>query len=1553
MILSTNQEEEWYMTKLKLHIIVTLAICIASSLFIASTTVACAETHYVYPSESMQAAVPKAILASNESVWVQTNGPAGGIIETVEIDPAHPEILYAGGAGGGVFKTTDGGTTWTMLEQIVDPSVHIHDILISPDDPQTMYAQTDLIYKSTDGGMSWSLFDFFGRVTCLSMSRENPSVLVAGTGDGKAYYSADGGGSWTGISGNLPGDRIADIAVGASNEFWAGTANGADGHLYHTTNGGVYWDGVDIGQRAATDIHTIFVDPDDLSTVYVGLVDVHNEMFDSENDDYLLKTQDGGTTWTPIHLPSTDGMINVMDRAPTDDTLYVGTGGYVYKSNDGGGNWTWIAPPGRNGDMYDIAVDPRNSNVLYLPRRAYGIVKSTDGGTSWTPINQGLLDVSISLLAVPNVDGSGTVYAASNGGEGVFKTTDLGNSWTYVTDGGITHPWGDELMVSPHDPEMVWYVADVAEIFETTDCGTTWNKIVDTYGAGFRYGSVSALSPAPSDPDIIYAVKNGFGIFKSTDGGERWRFLHQTEVDYTYSIAVHPTNPDVVYSGYNPKPFQNWSMVRKTTDGGDSWLTVLNVTNSSGITSVVIDPNNPDIIYAGSIGKAGGAVYKSTDGGGLWSNLNEHFTMCTVWGQSQLIVDPDNPSIAYAATWLAGTWKTIDAGETWTLLQDAPISSTALSLDTENTDIIYIADRSSPTVWKSADAGSTWEKIADFTSGGALLVMRVLADGETVYASTFNPCLQGGKLYKSTDAGSTWTDITGTLPVGILDVAVDPINHDVIYLTTNINGAYKSTDGGTTWTKMENFPDVGAYDIEVDPADPTILYTSARGGSMPGWFTEIAGMPDGIIFTDDAGVYRSTDSGSTWSKILTTSASCRAIRQHPDYPNVLFAPDLLDGLQVSTDGGTSWTDYNIGMDNAVTTSCAVGGDKIYVGTQGCGVYSGDFNMSTGAITWQPVRSNKPAPEVYSMEIKIDPTDSNCIFVGSNPGGLYCSNDGGATFRDRNGITPSVVIDDPLRQGYYTFAIDPSNTNKMWLGTWGKGIYKSYNAMLLDVPVGMFGKHIYQIVIDPDEPTTVFAATEEGVFKSSDDGATWINFSTGLDTTQVRTLAITAEGTLICGTLGYELYYYDGADNRWQQMNAFGNFGTFWPIWDDRPLYQYTTLLFHPTDPDLIYIGTFPAGIYISTDGGKSWREGNVGWTNDGVFSLVFHPENTNIIYAGTYNGVSRSIDAGAHWEIWDEGWPAEQWAFSISFDPRDPNVMYACSKNGENEGTGRDDFHGTVMKSTDGGATWFSITNGLDINQEFYMIIVDKFDPDTLYLATQSEGVFISRDCGAHWLSWNEGLTNLLAGTNGNNVANPMVQSADGRHLYFGSSGSSVFRRPTVTNTYPHISINLDTYDFGSVNVGSTSTAQSFIISNTGAMDIVLGTLSIEGPDASEFSIQDGNCTCHTIPPSETCTIEVVFSPTSAGAKSANLSIPLNDPAAPVLNVFLTGISIKGDLNSDGTLTLTDAMIALQIAVGSRPCDATMLAAADVNGDKRVTSLDALMILQMAAGAIG
>jgi photosystem II stability/assembly factor-like uncharacterized protein len=125
-------------------------------------------------------------------------------------------------------------------------------------------------------------------------------------------------------------------------------------------------------------------------------------------------------------------------------------------------------------------------------------------------------------------------------------------------------------------------------------------------------------------------------------------------------------------------------------------------------------------------------------------------------------------------------------------------------------------------------------------------------------------------------------------------------------------------------------------------------------------------------------------------------------------------------------------------------------------------------------------------------------------------------------------------------------------------------------------------------------------------------------------------------------------------------------------------------------------------------------------------------------------------------------------------------VLYACSKNGEAYGNGRDGFRGIVMKSLDGGANWFEITTGLSLDQTFYQVLVDRLDPSILYLVPEADGVYISRNRGETWTTWNEGLWNRVAGSEGATVPQMLSISADGRLLYYGTTGTGVWRRPAA-----------------------------------------------------------------------------------------------------------------------------------------------------------------------------
>ncbi len=1345
-----------------------------------------------------QIPIPVSVTGNDSEQWVQTNGPYGGGIDTIEINPKNPDILYAGGQGG-LFKTTDRGKHWKRILK----THSISDIVINPENPQIIYVLGIFddpgvgfsVYRSANGGKSWKrLAPSIEGINCMAFLKEHPSTILLGTGSfglpAKIYRSDNSGKTWKNISNNLPPDPIRDIEIPSSNEIWIGTANGRDGKLFHTTDGGHTWEEVFMGKPQETDIINIFVDPDNPKLVYVGTMNVHNTPLPGEH--YLFKTEDRGKTWKPVRLTLSTPII--IGRIRGDKNFYIANGFTLFRTRDGK-KWTRIEPPGQNGDFYDLAVDPRNHNIIYLARRGYGILKSENaggnGGTSWKDwkiINTGLLNTTIMLLALPNKRGSSTVYASTGSGEGIFKSTDYGNNWVNLIANGkyIDHPWGDELKIAPYDSDTIWFIADVGKIYVTHNGGKTWKMTVNPRGGGkgFRYSSVYAIAPSPSENNTIYALKMGFGIFKTTNFGGSWDFLHQSEIDYTYSMAVHPTNPNVIYSGYNPKPFQDWAMIRKSEDGGMKWKTSLKISRSKGITSIVIDPNNPNTLYAGSVGERG-FVWTTKDGGKNWKILNPYLNFTNV---HVFTTDPNNPEVAYAGVWGGGTYKTTDSGKTWKRLSNDPtISASAIMVSPLDSDVIYLADRTSPRIYVTRNGGKTWRVLFDAGKKYYRVLSATIApsNSDIVYASLFTfKGPMSGDIFRI--AGGRSTRITGNLPRIPVAIGVDPRNENIIYAVIHGYDVFKTTDGGKHWRKISGNgsglpqrPKVGFLNIVIDPKNSGTLYLI--GGSDIDTNLKSRGVIPRRMNT----VYKSVDGGKSWKNLNdgnlgNNSGTIKGMCISPHNSKVLYIGGL-KGVFRSIDGGKTWSNIGENLPYKLTAgvSISLDGNTLYVPTLGGGVYTGRF-LSNGEIVWDK-RSSLSVP-IYNIQVAVDPQDSQTLFASAYPGGLFKSTDGGETWNENNFGMASFKIDDPNRQGYYAFAIAPSNHKTLYLGLYGVGIYRSTDGANTWRPVNginltMRKKPITSLLINPKDEHKVYVATENGIYLTTDGGKHWRDFSRGLITRQIRSLAITADGKLLCGSLGYGIYWYNPEEKRWEQLNAFDNFGTLWPIWDNRPLYQYTSLLFHPKNPSIIYIGTFPAGIYKSTDGGKTWYERNVGWTNDGVFTLVFHPKNPNTIYAGTYNGLNISTDRGAHWKMWDKGWPGEQWVFSIDFDPRNPDIMYACSKNGENEGLGRDGFHGTVMKSTNGGKSWFPITDGLNLDQEFYKIIVDKYKPDTVYLATQNEGVFISRDGGAHWQPWNEGLTEKHAGTNGNNVTNVMELTADGRYLFFGSAGSGVFRR--------------------------------------------------------------------------------------------------------------------------------------------------------------------------------
>jgi photosystem II stability/assembly factor-like uncharacterized protein len=329
---------------------------------------------------------------------------------------------------------------------------------------------------------------------------------------------------------------------------------------------------------------------------------------------------------------------------------------------------------------------------------------------------------------------------------------------------------------------------------------------------------------------------------------------------------------------------------------------------------------------------------------------------------------------------------------------------------------------------------------------------------------------------------------------------------------------------------------------------------------------------------------------------------------------------------------------------------------------------------------------------------------------------------------------------------------------------------SYNAnQWYDLRVEVVGDNIKIYVnnilkIDYTDPEPLLSGSI--AFETLDDQARF-----HIDDIQVTTHK--TDQQLYAGTNGYGIYKYNYTSSQWENLGRTLGTG-WWNPWERR-MYQFSSLLFDPDVSGKVYLGHFPSGFFISEDGGWNWVDSSLGLGNDGMFSLTMHPNDHEILYAGTYNGVVKSVDGGHTWEMRSNGIPSEQWPYTIAIDDNDPNIMYLSTKNGQNKGfCHRNSFFGVVMKSTDGGESWFEIMNGLDEKSEFYTLLIYTLNHDILFLST-NRGVYISRDAGNSWQAANSGLPSTHNQVR-DNVAQNLAFTADNKHLLFGIVNYGVWK---------------------------------------------------------------------------------------------------------------------------------------------------------------------------------
>jgi streptogramin lyase len=558
---------------------------------------------------------------------------------SVALAPSNPSIVYAGTGeadtgtyGRGLLKSTDGGATWTLLTG--NPGQNEFDlrmigrVLIDPADANVVYIAVvgggshDGIWKSTDGGATWTNttagIDANHSWTDLVMDPGNSQVLYAALGDsGSAvngvYKTTDGGATWA-PAGNFPhgnasvGRITLAIAPTPAQTLFAAATNSADGSLFEmlrSTDGGNTWQALSgvpnyLGAQGWYDT-ALAVDPSNPAMVYAG-------GSSNSGGPNVIESRDGGATWSDISAPHTDQHALVFDA---NRRLLVGSDGGLWRLDNptpGQVQWTDLNGNLAITQLYGIALDPTNPAIVYGGTQDNGSARF-NGGRAWTGIGGG--DVGFFRVDPKNPH---TVYRAS-----------LGISWQHSDDGGTT--WADKVSgINPSDPVdfPAPYVIDSSNparllagtnrVYETTNRADTWAPISTPNQNGWTTSAnIDALALSASNASTIYASAGGHLFVTSNDGGSWQQIDVPGGPRYFRDLMVDPSNNLVAYAAYNWFTGSSAGHIFRTADGGQTWSDISGNFPDLPAYSIVLDPRT-NVLYVG----ADDGVYASVDGGTTW-----------------------------------------------------------------------------------------------------------------------------------------------------------------------------------------------------------------------------------------------------------------------------------------------------------------------------------------------------------------------------------------------------------------------------------------------------------------------------------------------------------------------------------------------------------------------------------------------------------------------------------------------------------------------------------------------------------------------------------------------------------------------------------------------------------------------------------------------------------------------------------------------------------------------------------------------------------------------
>ena len=657
--------------------------------------------------------------------------------------------------------------------------------------------------------------------------------------------------------------------------------------------------------------------------------------------------------------------------------------------------------------------------------------------------------------------------------------------------------------------------------------------------------------------------------------------------------------------------------------------------------------------------------------------------------------------------------------------------------------------------------GMKYRSIGPYRGGRSLTASGIPGDPTTYYFGA-----TGGGVWKSTDGANTWSPIfdkDGAPSIGSIAVAVSDPN--VVYVGTgeacirgNISqgdGVWKSIDAGKSWRNIGLKDSRAIGKVIVNPRNPDIAFVAALGH------------PYGPNI--ERGVFRTTDGGKTWDKVLYKDENTGAIDVafDPQNPNILFAslwetrrtPWTLNsggpgsGVYRSTDGGTTWKHleehgFPKGPYGRIGVAVAANSERVYAiieAKEGGGLYRSD----DGGDSWDLVNGNHALLQRpwYYMHVIADPQDANTLYIADVE--FFKSTDGGRNFN-------KIKVPHGDNHGLW---IDPKNTNRMIASDDG-GVTVSLDGGKSwtredNQPTAQF----YHVVTDTRTPYYVYGAQQDNstvaIASRSDSGAIgredWYPVGGG------------ESGYIAPDPTDPNIVYagdYEGNITRFDRRTNQVKSVAVWPELTDArgaaPLdhrFQWTSpIVISPHDPNTVYYGG--ESVFKTTDGGLHWEAISGDLTRndkskqipsggpitiddtgteyyDTVFSIAPSALVKGLIWVGTDDGLIQiTRDEGKHWTNVTPKDLADWSRISlIEASPHDAGTAYVAVDRHQN-----DDLAPYIYKTSDYGATWSKITTGIPDGNFVRAVREDPKKKGLLYAGTE-RGIFVSFDDGAHWRS--------------------------------------------------------------------------------------------------------------------------------------------------------------------------------------------------------------------------